>query len=54
MSLSMRDRFVHEGESRVNEVSPTRIKMRDYDLLHGTVVGNPVRAELLILGPCQS
>ena len=45
MSLSMRDRFVHEGESRVNEVSPTRIKMRDYDLLLLSVVG-----VILILG----
>ncbi len=39
MSLSMRDRFVHDGEQGVNEVSPTRIKMRDYDLLFLSVVG---------------
>lgn len=39
MSLSMRDRFVHEGESSVNEVSPNRIKMRDYDLLLLSVIG---------------
>lgn len=45
MSLSMRDRFVHDGEPGVNEVSPTRIKMRDYDLLLLSVVG-----AILILG----
>ena len=45
MSLSMRDRFVHDGEPGVNEVSPNRIKMRDYDLLLLSVVG-----AILILG----
>ena len=39
MALSMRDRFVHEGESRVNEVSPNRVKMRDYDLLLLSIIG---------------
>ena len=45
MSLRMRDRFVHEGETGVNEVSPHRIKMLDYDLLLLTVVG-----AILVLG----
>ncbi|NLA50533.1 MAG: putative lipid II flippase FtsW [Alcaligenaceae bacterium] len=49
MSLSMRDRFVHEGEQGVNEVSPTRIKMRDYDLLLLSVVGAIVILGLIMV-----
>lgn len=45
MSLSMRDRFVRDGETGVNEVSPSRTKMLDYDLLLLGVIG-----AILVLG----
>lgn len=45
MSLSMRDRFVREVEPGVNEISPSRTKMRDYDLLLLIVIGT-----ILVLG----
>lgn len=45
MGLSMRDRFVREVEPGVNEVSPSRTKMLDYDLLLLVVIGT-----ILVLG----
>ncbi|NLA89317.1 MAG: putative lipid II flippase FtsW [Alcaligenaceae bacterium] len=45
MSLSMRDRFVREGEPGVNEVSPSRTKMLDYDLVLLGIIG-----AILVLG----
>ena len=45
MSLSMRERFVREAEPGINEVSPTRSKMRDYDLGLLSIIG-----VILVLG----
>lgn len=49
MSLSMRDRFVHEGDTGVNEVSPKRIKMLDYDLLLLTIIGSILILSLIMV-----
>lgn len=45
MTLSMRDRFVHEEERGFNEVSPSRSKMLEFDIVLLSVLG-----ALLIFG----